>query len=32
MNYILILKDHSYGVHNPTYVKALLTNSIASLP
>jgi hypothetical protein len=32
MNYILVLKDHSYGVHNPTYVKALLTNSIASLP
>ncbi len=32
LNYLLTLKDHSYGVHNPTYVKALLTNSIASLP
>ncbi len=32
LNYILIIKDHSHGVHNPTYVKALLTNTIASLP
>ena len=31
-NYRLVYYDHSHGVHNPTYVKALLTNTIASLP
>ena len=31
MNYQMCLEDRSKGVHNPKYVKALLTNSIESL-
>jgi len=31
MNYAMCLEDKSNGVHNPKYVKALLTNSIESL-
>ena len=31
MNYQMCLEDRSDGVHNPKYVKALLTNSIESL-
>ena len=31
MNYQMCLEDRSNGVHNPKYVKALLTNSIESL-
>lgn len=30
-NYSLLLEDRSNGVHNPTYVKALLKNSIETL-
>lgn len=30
-NYMVVYQDHSYGVHNPSYVKALLGNSLASL-
>lgn len=30
-NYALIEEDLSHGIHNPTYAKALLKNSIASL-
>lgn len=30
-NYMVVYSDHSYGVHNPSYVKALLNNTIASL-
>ena len=32
MNYLLLHYEGSDGVHNPTYVKALLTNTIAALP
>ena len=31
MNYLMCLEDRSDGVHNPKYVKALLTNSIEAL-
>ncbi|MBT4485874.1 MAG: hypothetical protein HOC71_19565 [Candidatus Latescibacteria bacterium] len=31
MNYQMCLEDRSNGVHNPKYVKALLTNSIEAL-
>ena len=31
MNYYLLTKDHSYGVHNPIYTKAILNNSIDAL-
>lgn len=31
-NYMVVYQDHSYGAHNPTYIRALLNNSIASLP
>jgi hypothetical protein len=27
-NYMVVYQDHSYGVHNPSYVRALLNNSI----
>ena len=30
-NYQLIYQDHSHGIHNPRYVRALLTNSIEAL-
>ena len=30
-NYRLVYYDHSHGVHNPRYIKALLTNSIEAL-
>lgn len=30
-NYRLIYQDHSYGLHNPKYATALLTNSIVDL-
>ncbi|MBN2681684.1 MAG: cytochrome c3 family protein, partial [Bacteroidales bacterium] len=30
-NYELVYSDHSLGVHNPTYVRAILTNSLAQL-
>jgi len=30
-NYMVVYQDHSYGVHNPSYVKALLKNSIAAV-
>ena len=30
-NYVLLLEDRSKGVHNPTYAKALLKNSIEAL-
>ncbi len=32
LNYLMAYHDGSSGVHNPTYIKALLTNTIASLP
>ena len=28
-NYMVVYQDHSYGVHNPSYIRALLNNSIA---
>lgn len=28
-NYMVVYQDHSYGVHNPSYIKKLLDNSIA---
>lgn len=28
-NYMVVYQDHSYGVHNPRYIKTLLSNSIA---
>lgn len=28
-NYMVVYQDHSYGVHNPGYTRALLNNSIA---
>jgi len=31
-NYMVVYQDHSYGAHNPTYIRALLNNSIALLP
>jgi hypothetical protein len=31
-NYITVLEDRSLGVHNPPYVLALLTNTLAALP
>ncbi len=31
VNWKLVLKDHSYGVHNPTYIKALLENTIDAI-
>jgi hypothetical protein len=27
-NYMVVYQDHSYGVHNPTYIRALLNNSL----
>lgn len=27
-NYMVVYQDHSYGLHNPTYIRALLANSI----
>ncbi len=30
-NYMVVYQDHSYGVHNPSYIKALLKNSIAAV-
>ncbi|MFO7674167.1 MAG: ammonia-forming cytochrome c nitrite reductase subunit c552 [Lutibacter sp.] len=30
-NYRYLYQDHSYGVHNPSYATALMTNSIADL-
>ncbi len=30
-NYRFLYQDHSYGLHNPTYAKALMNNSIADL-
>lgn len=30
-NYMVVYQDHSYGTHHPSYVKALLNNSIESL-
>lgn len=30
-NYMVVAEDHSYGVHNPDYIKALLDNTIESL-
>jgi hypothetical protein len=30
-NYMVVYSDHSYGTHNPSYIKALLTNTIESL-
>jgi len=32
LNYKAITEDRSLGVHNPTYVKKLLNNTIAALP
>ena len=31
LNYSIVMNDGSMGVHNPVYIKALLTNSIAAL-
>lgn len=31
LNYLLVAKDRSYGIHNYKYVKALLTNTINAL-
>ncbi|MDA3890741.1 MAG: hypothetical protein PF517_03650 [Salinivirgaceae bacterium] len=28
-NYMVVYQDHSYGTHNPSYIKKLLDNSIA---
>ena len=30
-NYMVVYADHSYGVHNPSYIRALLNNSIGAL-
>ena len=30
-NYMMVLEDHSFGVHNPSYIKAMLEASIAAL-
>lgn len=30
-NYMAVYQDHSYGAHNPSYTRALLTNSLESL-
>lgn len=30
-NYMVVYQDHSYGAHNPDYIKALLTNTLESL-
>ncbi|MDH3247590.1 MAG: hypothetical protein OEQ47_01405 [Acidimicrobiia bacterium] len=30
-NYMMVLEDHSMGVHNPSYVKAMLEAAIAAL-
>ncbi|MFC2151590.1 hypothetical protein ACFLSE_03610 [Bacteroidota bacterium] len=30
-NYMVVYQDHSYGVHNPSYVRALLNNSLDAL-
>lgn len=30
-NYMVVYQDHSYGVHNPSYIRALLNNSIETL-
>lgn len=30
-NYMVVYQDHSYGVHNPSYIRALLNNSIDAL-
>lgn len=29
-NYMVVYQDHSYGTHNPSYIKALLKNTIAA--
>ena len=31
LNYLLVEEDRSFGVHNPTYIVALLKNSIAGI-
>jgi hypothetical protein len=30
-NYMVVAEDHSYGVHNPSYIRALLNNTLTSL-
>lgn len=30
-NYMVVYQTHGYGVHNPSYIRALLTNSIAAV-
>ncbi len=30
-NYMVVYEDHSYGTHNPSYIKALLKNTIADV-
>ncbi len=31
-NYISVIEDRSVGIHNPTYIIALLTNALEALP
>ena len=30
-NYMTVYQDHSYGVHNPSYIRKLLENTKAEL-
>ncbi len=31
LNLQMILEDHSHGIHNPAYVRAVLTNTIEAM-